>query len=154
MPKKVTMKKLKTTPKAKAKPKKEKPPEFNETMQDNVLLNTLMLMMKYAYEFESTPEIIYWPHTQTITMTFIEDRMDNFQMEKFSQLCGYPQDFPMNGEPMYRIDVYNEAYDHKEQKMKKVDGMAITLNVDFSEDDWKAMTSAHRGAIIKFDKKA
>jgi hypothetical protein len=154
MPKKVTTKKPKKVPKPKAKsPPKKEPPGFNETMQDNVLLNTLLLIVRQALEFESYPEILYWPMSQSVEMLFMEDRLDDVQMERFSILCGYPKDYPLNGNPMYRISVYDEIFDHKTQEMKKADGLAISINIDFTEEDWQRMVAAKRGDIIKFEKK-
>jgi hypothetical protein len=73
-------------------------------------------------------------------------------MEKYSSLCGYPQDEPLNGLPTYRVSVNTEVFDHDKCEMVGLVGkMMVVISVDFNVHDWELMTKANQGAIVHLE---
>jgi hypothetical protein len=128
----------------------KKKEEFTEAMQDNILMTTLLNMVRHTLELEDTyPYISYWPGMQSIEFQFLEEAISDEQIQKFASLTNYPKEGPMNGRPMYSIRVYTEVYDREKQVMAKLNGkMIVQVDIDFTKHDWELMTKGKRGELV------
>jgi hypothetical protein len=126
--------------------------EFTDGMQDNVLINALIEMVKKGFSFESTPMVSYWPHSHSIDFHFYESGLDYRQIEKLANLYMFEEYEPKDGNPVYQVDIDNEVYDREKQMMILLTGeMEVKISMEFTKNDWEKMTKAERGSILNLE---